>query len=348
MTIFPYQPYTQLHLNKKPSQHTLGKLKQLDTRLDEISQALNKGTHPVDTLALRQKAFEELNSIFTDEDRQILDTLDNNFDKYLSIQEKLRNNGYAASTGVETTVKRHMIEHSSCGHIADRVFPNWFKLAHAQQKEQYKAWNNRLYPIRSTKGLPIEVKRFINDIGISQSGERYSSGKVKPFLSTELTETERAALYDQLSCERITKVENPLEKGLLGEYGVKAARFIPKGTCIGVYGGTVFQNVPENLLQHIGTYLLAPSDGKLNGPLIDGDNVLARMNTTFLYKSGKPYQQAPFSAYNVERVDFKVELMNGMKIRIPSFFTTKDIQPGEELRFDYGYTEEMIKANFNS
>ena len=203
----------------------------------------------------------------------------------------------------------------------------------------------------------------ISDIsteGIDQSKNPYPSKQVKPFLSPFLTETKRATLYDKLSVIELPKqakdLKNPLEKGLCGQNEVVASKFIPKGTCIGVYGGRifdggkVFRNLPPEilkLLKGIDTYFMAVSNYGDHGPIIDGDNILSRINTTFDYnKYNKPFRQAPASAYNLERVDFEAELVNGMGARIPTLFTTKDIEPNTALRYDYELTPEKIQADY--
>jgi len=41
-----------------------------------------------------------------------------------------------------------------------------------------------------------------------------------------------------------------------------------------------------------------------------------------------------------------VELADKTKTKLAAFFTLKDIQPGEEIRYNYGYSPEIVQAKF--
>lgn len=365
VSVFIHDSYQGKVLSKKPSLHTLDHMEKLDKGLDTIAGRLNAGSHPFDIFMPRQadQPVEALSpaerlihdvhtSFVTKDDYRNLESIPNVTlaaleQRYTAIKQK----GYQTDSPKENSIKRFGLLREIVNEVRDKVLFNWMKKAHELRKP-YKAKNNGLYPVRLSDGKALGVTR-IDEIGQSQSGESYSSEQVKPFIDENKSPKERAALYDQLTCKPITKVKNLLEKALLGQDGLFATRFIPKGTCIGVYGGVIFPNIPvtrlpkheSNLLGHIDTYVMyLQRDGHIIP--IDGDSILSKANTTFIYEDGQPVAQAPLSDFNAERVDFGVDLANGLKTNVATLFTTKDIQPGEEIRYDYGYEPEDIKQKF--
>lgn len=243
-------------------------------------------------------------------------------------------------------------------------------------KELAKLWSdhvqsrhhihNGAYPLRNIYGEALKIAEIEPQSVGSQSGAVYSSRPVKPFFATQPAwfflrlkpnmQAKRAALYEQyLDCVEMKPedLKSAHEQALIGQNRVVARRAIPAGTCLGIYGGTLLspslqdfkvKGKPGFFQSEVkpidDTYLMGVSDGYA----LDGDNILSRMNTTFEYdEDGRPVRQAGPDAYNVDRVDFRVRLENGLHLRIPTAFTTRPIAQGEELRWNYGYTPEAIR-----
>lgn len=365
-TLFSHPSYQDKVLSRKPSQHTLAHMGKLDNGLNAIAERLDAGSHPMDIFMPQQTAQSTIapspaerlihdvhTSYVTPADYQKLESIPNVTPAllerhYAAIKQK----DYQTGSPVEASIKRFGLLREIVDEVRTNVLFNWMKKAHELRKP-YNPKNDGLYPIRLSNGKVLGITR-IDDIGQSQSGEPYSSKQVYPFIDKDKSPKERAALYNQITCKPIKKVANLLESALIGQDGVFATKFIPKGTCIGVYGGVIFPNIPvtrlpqheSKLLGHLDTYLLYLMRAGQPIVPIDGDTIISKANTTFIYEDGQPVDQAPLSAFNTERVDFGVDLSNGLKTNIATLFTTKDIQPGEEIRFDYGYEPEDIKKKF--
>ncbi len=84
--------------------------------------------------------------------------------------------------------------------------------------------------------------------------------------------------------------------------------------------------------------------------------MLSRINTIFEYEAGKPIKQAS-TGYNTEVANFDVDVIDNnvtnpeqpalKRLQLTTVFATQDISAGTELRWNYGYSEEMIKDLFS-
>lgn len=188
-------------------------------------------------------------------------------------------------------------------------------------------------------------------------GHRYSSAQIKPYIQFEGYERV-AALYDeklQLRTFTAEDVKLPGERGLIGQSMVVANRRIAKGEILGVYGGTI---LPRGLVADASS-TFGMVVGHTKAPEVEpitlvGDNIISRMNTHFEYDAdGKPIRQAE-GGYNVEVVPFRAEAVyatsrSGAReaFSLNAAFATEDIPAGVELRWDYQYTDGMIKNQFS-
>ncbi|TFY89960.1 hypothetical protein DYL61_21365 [Pseudomonas nabeulensis] len=224
----------------------------------------------------------------------------------------------------------------------------------------YNRANNGKYPLRDYQGRPIRIRRLQTQFK-KDSGETYSSAQVKPYIKFEGYEHVAALYEEKLQWRTFTAddVKVPGEKALIGQSMVVANRRIVKGEIVGVYGGVVMPHgfsagAVSTFGMKVGSRVVSDA-GSLRNESINlvGDNILSRINTHFEYDaSGKPLRQAS-AGYNVEGIPFDVEAEHATSrpgVRSEYFLTavyaTEDIPAGVELRMDYGYDEEMIKARF--
>ncbi|KAA8560327.1 putative E3 ubiquitin-protein ligase ipaH7.8 [Pseudomonas extremaustralis] len=224
----------------------------------------------------------------------------------------------------------------------------------------YNRVNNGKYPLRDLQGRPIRIRGLEKQVRMP-SGHTYTSTPIKPYIKFEGYE-DVAALYDEKLQWRTFTVDDvsiPGERALIGQSMVTANRRIAKGEIVGLYGGVI---LPRSLsVASEGTYGMVVGATHVveagtshTVPLfIEGDSIISRINTHFEYDaSGKPIRQAA-GGYNVESVPFTVEAEHatsrpGVRANyvLNAVFATEDIPAGVELRLNYEYTEEMIKAKF--
>lgn len=216
--------------------------------------------------------------------------------------------------------------------------------------------------------------------------DKHDMKQVKQFLFTRSSpftnkQTKRAWLYGPptesnqskpsksnkgaLIVRKITEADltHPGEKPLVGQNGVFAAHDIPQKTCLGVYGGTLLTREQLKTFKvTTGKQGLFFQDHRPVYPIddsylmsgsheysivIDGSNILSRINTQFVYDAqNSPISQASELAYNVERVDWKALLKDGRVIDVFSLFSNRPIRKDEQLRLDYGYPPTAIQARF--
>lgn len=220
----------------------------------------------------------------------------------------------------------------------------------------YNRANNGKYPLRDYQGRPIRIRGLESRVTTAE-GHRYSSAQIKPYIQFEGYERV-AALYDeklQLRTFTAEDVKVPGERGLIGQSMVVANRRIAKGEILGVYGGTI---LPRGLVADASS-TFGMVVGHTKAPEVEpitlvGDNIISRMNTHFEYDAdGKPIRQAE-GGYNVEVVPFRAEAVyatsrSGAReaFSLNAAFATEDIPAGVELRWDYQYTDGMIKNQFS-
>lgn len=213
------------------------------------------------------------------------------------------------------------------------------------------------YPLRIA-GQPFNVKGFgIYEFDVRPDIPKDAKEQVKDFLDPGLSEASRKNLYSQnVRIETFTRNDvstDPnrqfIERKLIGQDKLVAARYLEKGTCIGVYGGEIMSSDEILKLEFDKQINLLGGQGVSSKFFWDGDNPMAKMNTIFeLNQAGNDITQAA-SGYNVEEF-IGVATLNtsspryaGMnKIEFVTFFTAQDVKEGEELRWNYGYKSRII------
>jgi hypothetical protein len=227
-----------------------------------------------------------------------------------------------------------------------------FRLHDAIHRD-YKAENNRAYPLLKMDGSIYKINTICSRSLKSGTNQHYSYALVKPFINSKLTGEQRAKLYDQLEVRRLASKDLAAnESSLEGQYGVFAAQEISAGTCIGVHGGTFFSC--ENLAAELGItpedvldaasmeYMVCMSFGSKNRERLrlDANNIISKINT-FFFQGREGWRQAKW-IYNAESAVFKCEMDDGKNIGLHAIFATRDISPGQEIRMNYNYPPEVV------
>jgi hypothetical protein len=293
------------------SDTTVNRIKQADIEIDQITNNFDANKQHIASII--EKSFSAIKKIFPKEEEM-----------------PLRN-----PSDTSRALKRQGIKKIAKDYLRSIVC-EWNK-KWASLRSRYNKLNDAKYPIVDLNGNPIKVATLSS---LSTCGS-YRGKDVQPFLSKR-----RAELYDELlSVEPFTEEDvekNPLEAGLKGQNKVVAKKDIKRNTCIGIYTGTF---IPKEFKHYVvnDTYLFQLPD---ESGEIDGAGILSRMNTSFQYdKHGKPSRQAPGGKkYNVKSVAFQVTLQNGLNSNLLTFFSTRDIKRGEELRWRYGYTAKEVRS----
>ena len=212
----------------------------------------------------------------------------------------------------------------------------------------------------------MRIKRIQAFSETTASGVRYNKDVVLPYFQWQGYE-KVASLYDE-KIEVVTFTAEhqlfPEESSLIGQNAVITKRTIKKGEILGIYGGELIPKMMAAIWQD--PYLIdieahyppKASDALQptlisTGVLLSGDNVLSRINTIFEYEAGKPIKQAS-TGYNTEVANFDVDVIDNnpeqpalKRLQLTTVFATQDISAGTELRWNYGYDEEMIKELFS-
>lgn len=233
---------------------------------------------------------------------------------------------------------------------------------HSQNyRRRYNRANNGRYPIRDVDGQPLRI-RLIQATGKSLTSEiKISKNKLIPYIQWEGYE-KVARLYEEkmeLVTFAATHLKSPLESALIGEKTVVARRALTKGEVLGLYGGEL---LPKSVaVYRKDPYLLSAEPHHLPkhgapGPsaisrdlLLSGDNITSRINTIFEYEDGLPVRQAA-AGYNVEAVPFDMHVQKGtepmQRLQLTALVTSEAIPVGAELRWNYEYSEQIIKKLF--
>lgn len=159
---------------------------------------------------------------------------------------------------------------------------------------------------------------------------------VEPYTDARIGRRARAAHALRLLVPRrieAADLRSPQEVALIGQRGLFARHDIPAGTCLGVYGGQLLDEVDLFLLDD-DRYLMSASD-PVGRVAVNGENLLSLMNTLFLFDAeGRPDGHPP-AGYNVRGESFPVRLRHGWTARIHAFRASEDIPAGRELRWNY-------------
>ena len=170
----------------------------------------------------------------------------------------------------------------------------------------------------------------------SARGHVYPWAMVEPYTRPTTSQRDRAALYQSRLLVRTLTAEDlrsPDEQGLIGQRGVFARAEIPAGTCVGVYGGQILDRADLFILQDDRYLIGASATPGEKG--INGENMMAIMNTCYLLDAQGKVAGHPPTGYNVEPAAFAVETAQGEPLVVHAFFASCDIAPGEELRWNY-------------
>lgn len=216
---------------------------------------------------------------------------------------------------------------------------------YSEKKMHFSPVQNGSYPFRDSVGRP----NLLMYIAPVSGNGLYQCESLSPFIDLQKTTVERQALYDEyLECRQITEKDcrHPNEKDLIGQNAVVAKKAISAGQCLGVYGGEI-KHADDARDDTYTLYVAHPRKEMV----IEGDNILSRLNTVYQYdESGIPCAQAD-SGYNVEFVSFAGELQHpiagGQQIIVTAVFALTDIPANQELRVSYGYDAGMIKKTLS-
>lgn len=192
------------------------------------------------------------------------------------------------------------------------------------------------YPWRDVEHEEVHVRPVGAHSAPSARGHCYPWTLVEPYTRVSMGRLERAALYESRLLVRLLTaddLQSPDEKGLIGQRGVFARTGIPAGTCVGVYGGQILDRADLFILQDDRYLISASATPGEKG--INGENMMAVMNTHYLLDAQGQFAGHPHTGYNVEPAAFAVETAHGEPLLIHAYFSTCDIDAGEELRWNY-------------
>ncbi len=224
----------------------------------------------------------------------------------------------------------------------------------------YNRANNGKYPLRDTFGRPVRIRKLETMVTLT-TGEKYTSGPIKPYIKFEGFEDVARLYEEKLELRTFTEedVNVPGERGLIGQSMVVANRRISKGEALGLYGGTLspvrlIRRVEQTFTMLAGSYVhYGPGHFVEEPVVVVGDNIISRLNSNFEYDAkGKPIRQLR-DGYNTQIVGFKVEadmLIGDRLVSRPymlnALFATEDIPAGTELRWNYNYSDKEMKMIF--
>jgi hypothetical protein len=192
------------------------------------------------------------------------------------------------------------------------------------------------YPWRDVEHEELHVRPSGHFSEPSEQGICYPWSLVEPYTRAGMGRLERALLYQSRLLVRELTAEDlktPDEQALIGQRGVFAKAVIPTGSCIGVYGGQLLDRADLFILQDDRYLISASSTPGEKG--INGENMMAIMNTHYLLDAQGKVAGHPPAGYNVEPAAFAVETMHGERLVIHAYFAICDIAAGEELRWNY-------------
>ncbi len=163
---------------------------------------------------------------------------------------------------------------------------------------------------------------------------------VEPFTASRNSRRTRSSTcLRHLVPRRLTAADlrSPSEAALIDQWGLFARTDIRAGTCLGVYGGQLLDEVDIFLLED-DRYLMSAADEP--GTLaVNGENLMSLMNTLFDVDADGRITGHPATGYNVTGESFQVRMRHGWQVRIHAFRASTDIPAGTELRWNYDLGE---------
>ena len=192
------------------------------------------------------------------------------------------------------------------------------------------------YPFRHVDHEHLVVRSAPALSRPSRTGIQYAYADLEPFVREDLSQEERAALYQsRLRVQTMTAgdLQSPDERGLIGQRGVFARTDIPAGTCLGVYGGLVMDPVDTFVLDdHSYVFKASDEPGRV---LVNGETMMSLVNTRFLFDAQGRTIGHPRTGYNVEEAAFPVRMSDQREMLVYGFFALAPIAAGTELRVCY-------------
>lgn len=192
-------------------------------------------------------------------------------------------------------------------------------------------------PFRTNDQGPLTLLEASPQSLPTPSGRTHAFDAVAPFVAADTDREGRERACRRWVGQRTLNaadLRHPSEFELIGQRGLFAVADIPAGTCVGVYGGLVLDEVGIFLTTHT-RYLLSPPAVGGRRCAINGEGLLSLANTLFVLDAdGKPIGH-PEAGYNMEAAQFEARFDHGWRLRLPAFFTTEDVPAGSELRWNY-------------
>lgn len=233
------------------------------------------------------------------------------------------------------TMQRFQLAHAGGTYFFSTLEKVRHKYRHRVARREFRDELCGDYPWRDVEHEQVPVRPANDHSAPSARGHVYPWALVAPYTATT-SKLERAALYQSRLLVRQLTAEDlkaPDEQGLIGQRGVFAKAGIPAGTCVGVYGGQILDRADIFILQD-DRYLIGAS-ATPGEKAINGENMMAIMNTCYLLDAQGKVAGHPPTGYNVEPAAFSVETALGEPLVIHAYFAMHDIAPGEELRWNY-------------
>ncbi|MCU5775563.1 hypothetical protein N5923_19050 [Erwiniaceae bacterium BAC15a-03b] len=224
----------------------------------------------------------------------------------------------------------------------------------------YNPHNDGLYPCRvngEPKYLsPIGVGESSFGIPITMHGIKLDFKSAEKFFATDISSLERKSYYDNtLEVREFTEndrryvwslARQQAEVHLVGQLAVFAKVEISPGTCIGAYSGEVINddNESEFTSEQINTYsteFRICRNGERAKTVIVGDGALSRINGIFSHDHERGWYEEK-SSVNVCFANVPAITNIGEDLLLPCVFAIASINPGEELRIEYGYSNKQV------
>lgn len=218
---------------------------------------------------------------------------------------------------------------------------------------RYEPENDGLYPLRwRGESQPITCIYCIGD-GSHQTIVRIKA--LDKFIDNDLNALQRAQLYhENLTTGIFTEQDlsevparRAFEIALIGQSKVCARRQIKEGECLGILGGNIVPDYKNTLKYHplkkqLEPYAVASHLDCDTSIITDG--ILAQANT-IIERDGVTCNRAD-SGYNAEPMRFLAVTGKQDSERNPilltALYATKDIAPGEELRWNFDHRHNDI------
>ena len=197
-------------------------------------------------------------------------------------------------------------------------------------------------PFRDHAHGALHVRELAAESRPARSGRIYRAAEVEPFIESACRKRTRAALYrDRLEPRRLRACDMWFanEHALVGQWGLFARTALRAGTCIGVYGGQLL-DAQDLLLLDDDRYLITASVETDDAARvsINGETLLSLANTLMVLDAQGRFAAHPDEGYNLEVAKFPASFTHAWQACVPALFATRDIAPGEELRWCYGLT----------